>query len=97
MSGVSFPARFLSMSPMGWWRPGDVLGFDFTNDRYMRQGIPRPMDAVASTLRATSRLSRTEAGVLVPFGANVAAITDRGLHVEEARVNKCRNFNANPT
>lgn len=80
-----------------WWRPGDILAFDFANGRYMRDGETASLGAVLSASRTSPATWFTDAGILQPFDANVAAITDRGLYAGGQRVNKCRNFNANPT
>src|SRR5690606_20738143 len=80
-----------------WWRPGDILAFDFANGRYMRDGETASLGAARSASRTSPATWFTDAGILQPFDANVAAITDRGLYAGGQRVNKCRNFNANPT
>lgn len=80
-----------------WWQPGDVLALDFANSRYMREGGTASLGAVLSASRTSPATWFTDAGILQPFDANVPAITDRGLYAGGQRVNKCRNFNANPT
>ncbi|PKP68145.1 MAG: hypothetical protein CVT83_06465, partial [Alphaproteobacteria bacterium HGW-Alphaproteobacteria-5] len=88
---VSRPARFLSLSPMGWWRPGAALGLDLVHDRYMLGGIPRARPALLSFSRAFDALFDNTAGVYSVFGANVPAITDRGLYPGGQRTNLVPN------
>lgn len=80
-----------------WWQPGDVLALDFVNGRYMREGGAASLAAVLSASRTSPATWFTQADVLRTFAANAPAITDRGLYAGEQRINKCRNFNANPT
>lgn len=84
------PAPGFSAATM-WWQPGDVLALDFANGRYMREGEAVSLAAVLSASRTSPATWFTQAGVLQSFGANVPAITDRGLYPGGQRTNLVPN------
>ena len=77
----------------GWALALSSMDLDFANGRY-HGGHP---DTGLSLTRASSALAQDADGTWRSFGSGVLRITDQGLLIEEARTNKCTNYNANPT
>jgi hypothetical protein len=71
---------------------GASVDFNFTQSQYYGCNLN-----CISLSRASPGYAQTLAGTWQSFGSNVLRITDQGLLIEEARTNKCTNFNANPT
>lgn len=72
--------------------PGASLDFNFAAGSYFGSGL-----VAVSLTRASTGLAQDNAGVWYSFGSGIKRITNKGFLIEEARTNKCTNYNANPT
>ena len=72
----------------GWVLSGAGLDMDFANNKYFAK---TPADLTVTRASPTTTYAENTAGVWVPFSANAARITDKGLLVEESRTNSIRN------
>jgi hypothetical protein len=73
------------------------INANFTTDKYWVEGVGFvPLTSIVSTSRASSALSQDTNGTWYSFSANTLRVTNKGALIEEARTNKCTNYNANP-
>lgn len=71
---------------------------DFQNEQYWIRGKGQvSLSDFLSVSRASNEIIADSTGALTSFSSGVAAISDNGLQIQEARTNKCTNYNANPT
>lgn len=72
----------------GWWMPGASLDLAFTRN------LSYPASTIASALaitRASVGYAESAAGVWSSFSSGALRLTDKGLLIEEARMNSIRN------
>lgn len=74
-----------------WWTSGATLDLDFVNNRAF--GAASIASALSLT-RASVGYAESAAGVWSSFASGVLRVTDKGLLVEESRINSIRNNSA---
>lgn len=86
--GINLEVRKTSMtSPPEWWNENAVLSADFTDDRYMVDGMVTGQAGFLDTARASTAYTEDISGNWVSFAANQPRITNKGLLVEPVATN----------
>lgn len=82
-----------------WMEGGEVYGAEFSAGQYWRGDESALLAAVLATARASGASGINGSGVAKLFGNNAPVLlSGKGLDIWGAsRLNKCQNFNANPT